>query len=79
MECAKSLAMLSDFRDGALGEAERGEVNSHLALCLPCAGVFRDLNTIVVAATVLREEPGISFPDEHAIWQRMSLSKGPIN
>lgn len=79
MDCAKSLAMLSDFRDGALNEEEREGVRQHLTLCRPCAGVFRDLDTIVVAATVLREEPGITFPDEHVIWQRMSLAKRHIH
>lgn len=79
MDCAKSLELLSDFHDNGLDEALRVEVRTHLDECLPCAGVFRDLDTIVLAATVLRSEPGINFPDEQLIWQRMSISRGTVH
>lgn len=79
MDCAKSLELLSDFRDGALEEPLYVEVKTHLALCQPCTGVFQDLDSIVLAATALRTEPAVSFPDEQVIWQRMSLGKGPIH
>ncbi len=79
MDCAKSLELLSDFRDGVLEETLSMEVKTHLGLCRPCAGVFQDLDTIVLAATALRTDPAISFPEEQVIWQRMSLSKGPIH
>jgi predicted anti-sigma-YlaC factor YlaD len=79
MDCAKSLALLSEFRDGALDEEYRALVRAHLALCPPCEGVFKDLDTIVAAAQVLREEKEISFPDEHLLWQRMALSGRPIH
>jgi anti-sigma factor RsiW len=75
-DCAKSLAMLSEFRDGALDEERRSLVRAHLAHCPPCDGVFKDLDTIIIAAQVLREEKEISFPDENLLWQRMSLD-GP--
>jgi hypothetical protein len=79
MECAKSLELLSDFHDNALDETLRAQVRTHLDECLPCAGVFRDLDTIVLAATVLRSEPGMAFPDEQLIWQRMSIGHGPVH
>ncbi|HVG35145.1 MAG TPA: zf-HC2 domain-containing protein [Pyrinomonadaceae bacterium] len=79
MECAKSLELLSDFHDNALDETLRVEVRTHLDECRPCAGVFRDLDTIVLAATVLRSEPGVAFPDEQLIWQRMSIGNGPVH
>jgi predicted anti-sigma-YlaC factor YlaD len=79
MDCAKSLELLSDFRDGVLEEPLYIEVKTHLTFCNPCAGVFQDLDSIVLAATALRREPALSFPDEQVIWQRMSISKGPIH
>jgi Putative zinc-finger len=79
MDCAKSLELLSDFHDDLLDEALQLEVRTHLAMCAPCAGVFRDLDTIVLAAVALRAEPGLAFPDEHVIWQRMSFDDGPIH
>jgi predicted anti-sigma-YlaC factor YlaD len=72
-DCAKSLAMLSEFHDGALDEERRALVRAHLALCPPCEDVFKDLDTIVAAALVLREEREIAFPDENLLWQRMAL------
>ena len=75
MECANNIELLSDFHDGTLDEVVQVEVRDHLALCQPCAGIFRDLDTIVMAATVLRAEQEITFPDENLIWQRMSITK----
>ncbi|HYY56699.1 MAG TPA: zf-HC2 domain-containing protein [Pyrinomonadaceae bacterium] len=79
MDCAKSLELLSDFHDGVLDTTAQSEVKTHLETCRPCAGVFRDLDTIVMAAAVLRAEPGIAFPDDTLVWQRLSISKGPIH
>jgi predicted anti-sigma-YlaC factor YlaD len=79
MDCAKSLALLSEFHDGALDEEKRALVRTHLALCPPCAGVFKDLDTIVAAALVLRDEKEISFPDENLLWQRMALNDPNIH
>ena len=76
MDCAKSLELLSDFRDGLLGDSDRALVSAHLAICLPCMGIFKDLDSIVAAATsFLRGEDGISFPDEAVIWQRLSVKR----
>ena len=72
-DCAKSLELLSDFRDDALDETLRALVHTHLSKCVPCMGIFRDLDAIIVAATVLRVEEGLTFPDEDALWQRMNI------
>lgn len=79
MDCAKSLELLSEFHDGALDETWQAQVRTHLATCGPCAGVFRDLDTIVLAATALRSDQEITFPDEQAIWQRMSIANRTIH
>jgi len=79
MKCAKSLELLSDFHDGMLEEALQVEVRTHLAGCNPCAGVFEDLDTIVLAATTLRANPEVAFPDEQAIWQRMNIGKPTLH
>ena len=76
MDCAKSLELLSEFRDGALGDSDRALVSAHLAICVPCTGIFKDLDSIVSAATsFLRGDDGISFPDETVIWQRLSVRR----
>jgi predicted anti-sigma-YlaC factor YlaD len=79
MECAKSLELLSDLRDGMLEEVLQTEVRTHLSGCHPCAGVFRDLDSIVLAATTLRANSEVAFPDERAIWQRMNIGKPTIH
>jgi anti-sigma factor ChrR (cupin superfamily) len=79
MECAESVALLSDFREGALDQTMQVEVRAHLAMCPPCAGVFDDLETIVMAAHGLLREQDISFPDETIVWQRMGVAKRIIH
>ena len=79
MDCAKSLELLSDFHDGALDEARQAKVSTHLATCSPCTGVFSDLDTIILAATALRGDQVIAFPDENLIWQRMSIGNRTLH
>lgn len=79
MECAESVALLSDFREGTLDQTLQGEVRAHLAMCPPCLGVFHDLETIVIAALGLRGEQNIPFPDEIRLWQRMGIPKRTIH
>lgn len=74
IDCARSLALLSDYHDGALDERERSLVGDHLAGCPPCMGVFQDLELIVMSATVIRDEEGIQYPDENAVWARMRIT-----
>lgn len=79
MDCAESLELLSDFHDGALDQAYQAKLGTHLDTCPGCADVFRDLDTIVLAATALRTDSDVAFPDENAIWQRMSIGKPTIH
>ncbi|MGH9901450.1 MAG: anti-sigma factor family protein [Pyrinomonadaceae bacterium] len=79
MDCLKSLELLSDYHDGVLDETNETGVRMHLTACPGCTDVFRDLDSIVVAATLLHEEGTIPFPDEDALWRRMNLTTGPIH
>lgn len=80
MDCTKFLEMLSDYRDDALDQDMRALVKTHLADCLPCDGIFQDLDAIVNTAVIMRSEiHDISFPDENIIWQRLSLTKQIIH
>ncbi|HEX8178181.1 MAG TPA: zf-HC2 domain-containing protein [Pyrinomonadaceae bacterium] len=78
MDCAKYLELLSDYCDGTLDDDARSLVQTHLKDCIPCDGISRELDSIVRTAVVLRSD-SISFPDEEAIWQRLSLSKQIIH
>lgn len=75
MDCAKTVELLSDFLEDALEREVYAQVQIHLIECPPCAGVFAELNIIVVVARELRNEEGIRFPDENLVWQRMGLAK----
>ena len=79
MDCAESVALLSDYREGALDETLLVEVRAHLVICPPCAAVFQDLETIIMAASALRQDQDIPFPDETVIWQRLRNTNGPIH
>lgn len=72
--CARSLALLSDYHDGLLGEAEQEFVRAHLGECPPCMVVLQDVQLIITSAAVMREDQGISFPDERVIWQRLRIT-----
>ncbi len=74
-KCEDSLELLSEYHAGRLDEGQRGWVETHLAECLPCAGVLGDIGSIVVAATLVRNEESVTFPDEDALWQRMAIGK----
>lgn len=77
--CARSLALLSDYHDGVLDEAEKDFVRAHLAECPPCVVVQQDVELIITTAPVMSGEDGISFPDENVIWQRMRITKTTIH
>ncbi len=80
MDCAKYLEILSDYRDDALDQDMRALVQKHLSDCLPCDGIFRDLESIVNTAIIMHSETlDISFPDENVIWQRLNLTKQIIH
>ena len=75
MDCAKSLLMLSEYRDAVLDEDYYALVKEHLEKCPPCMVILQDIELIVMSAPALHEEEGITFPDENAIWQRMRITK----
>lgn len=75
MDCEQSLPLLSDFLSGSLDEAQRAWVRTHLAECLECLGVFRDLEIIVHVTVTLRAYEDIPFPNEDALWQRIEVAK----
>jgi anti-sigma factor ChrR (cupin superfamily) len=79
MECAESVALLSEYREGTLDETVLVQVRAHLKVCPPCMEVYLDLETIVVAASHLRAEQNIPFPDEKVIWRRMGIGRRPIH
>lgn len=79
MDCDESLVLLSEFREGTLNEMLLIQIRAHLAMCPPCMDVFIDLEAIVVAASVLRSEQEIAFPDETVIWHRMGIYKRAIH
>lgn len=79
MDCAESLGLLSDFRDGALAEPHRSLVNQHLSLCPPCMGIFQDIDLIVVTARAFSSDNGISYPDENAVWERITITKRAVH
>lgn len=76
--CARSLALLSDYHDGLLDEAEQEFVRAHLGECPPCMVVLQDVQLIVTSAPIIRDEEGIAYPDENVIWQRLQITKTTI-
>ncbi|HEX5707702.1 MAG TPA: zf-HC2 domain-containing protein [Pyrinomonadaceae bacterium] len=78
MDCDKSVELLSDFRDGLLGDDDRLFVDGHLAGCNPCAGIFKDLEAIVTLARAVSVEQEVSFPDEDTFWQRITVARVSI-
>jgi predicted anti-sigma-YlaC factor YlaD len=77
--CARSLSLLSDYRDGVLDEEEKALVRHHLAECPPCLVVLQDVELIIMSAPMIGGEEGIAYPDESAIWQRMRITKTTVH
>jgi hypothetical protein len=75
MDCVKSIELLSEYDAGLLGDDDRLFVVTHLSTCADCDGVFQDLKLIVQTALSMRAENGIAYPDEEALWQRLSASR----
>ena len=75
MDCARSIELLSDYDAGLLGDDDKLFVITHLSTCADCDGVFQDLKLIVQTALSMRSENGIAYPDEEALWQRLSASR----
>jgi len=70
MNCDKCQELLSDFLDGAIGDADRATFDAHLQECLPCFNVHAEMNSIV---TFCRETRGeyVSPPNSQALWLRI--------
>jgi hypothetical protein len=80
MECEESVALLSELHAGAIEESTALLIRRHLADCPPCCGVFEDLQIIVVTASTLGQtSDGLEFPDEDAVWQRISIAKRTVH
>ncbi len=75
MDCARSIELLSEYDAGLLGDDDSVFVREHLSLCADCDGVFHDLKLIVQTALAMRSENGIAYPDEEALWQRLSANR----
>jgi anti-sigma factor ChrR (cupin superfamily) len=75
MDCSRSIELLSEYNAGSLGEDEVIFVSTHLTGCADCHGVFEDLKLIVQTALAMRSENGIAYPDEEALWQRLSANR----
>lgn len=56
MTCGETLDRLDDLVDGELPEAERREVEAHLASCAPCRQEERRLRSILAEARALPRE-----------------------
>jgi predicted anti-sigma-YlaC factor YlaD len=79
-DCIKTIELLSEYHDKALGETEYVWVRAHLVECPPCAGIFQELEIIVVNASILRVDDSLlAFPDEDAVWQRMRIGRDNAN
>jgi hypothetical protein len=75
MDCARSIELLSDYDAGFLGDDDKLFVITHLSTCADCDGIFKDLKLIVQTALAMRTENGIAYPDEEALWQRLSANR----
>ena len=75
MDCAKSIELLSEYDADLLGDDDKLFVVTHLSACADCDGVFKDLKLIVQTAIAMRSENGIAYPDEEALWQRLSANR----
>jgi anti-sigma factor RsiW len=76
MQCAQSLSLLSEYRDGGLDPTLRAEVHLHISGCEPCRAVLADLVVTVTAAGELRGPAVHPAPDENAVWLRMRIVQG---
>lgn len=79
MDCDKCLETLSEYQSGALGENDSVFIRKHLEICIGCLDVFKDLDIIVKTALLVREENGVSYPDEQALWSRLNLNGGLVH
>jgi anti-sigma factor RsiW len=70
MNCEKCQELLSDFLDGAIGDADRSTFDAHLQECLPCFNVHAEMNSIVTFCRETRGED-LAPPNPQALWLRI--------
>jgi hypothetical protein len=70
MNCEKCQEMVSDLLDGSLNRQDEAILNLHLADCLDCAEVRRDLESIVGFRRTHKDEY-LAPPNEKALWLRI--------
>ena len=70
MNCEKCQELISDLLDGTLSPADERLLRNHLAACLDCESVHRDLSSIVEFCNDNRGvyEP---VPNQQAMWLRI--------
>jgi predicted anti-sigma-YlaC factor YlaD len=78
MDCGRGLELLSDYLDGSIGDSDRVWVDAHMAECLECLVVFRDLEVIVHVTITLREDENIPYPNEDLLWERIELRRSGL-
>ena len=69
MSCQDYEAQIGDYVDGALSEAERALLESHLETCAPCRAMATDFSVIRAASQSL--EPQV--PPPH-VWRNLSAA-----
>lgn len=70
MNCEKCQDLISDFLDSSLSREDQSTLNSHLEECLGCAGVRKDLESIVGFCRTQRGQYSAP-PNEQALWLRV--------
>jgi anti-sigma factor ChrR (cupin superfamily) len=78
MDCARSIELLSEYKEGNLDTDNRIFVNTHLSICSPCKGVFEDLEAIVNLASEIHASD-IPFPDENLLWRQLVSKKNILH
>jgi hypothetical protein len=71
MNCEKYQDLLSDFIDGSLAPEDHNSVETHLNVCVVCAGARNELGAIVGFCLEHRGEYD-AVPNERALWLRIS-------
>src|SRR5262245_35522111 len=70
MNCEKCQEMVSDLLDGSLNHQDEAILNQHMAECIDCAYVRRDLESIVGFCRTNQGEY-LAPPNEQALWLRI--------
>jgi hypothetical protein len=69
MSCRDYEAQIGDYVDGALGEAERASLESHLETCTSCRAMAADFSVIRAASQSLEAQ----VPPSH-VWRKLAAA-----